>query len=108
MRFADDRLGADGAEIVAVERDVERAARDVGAFLFVDEFGEAIGQLDTAALNADEHEVVSAVRQLEDFHCHTLQRPRHRAGVEENRAVFRFWPRHLGAETYPLRGVTFK
>jgi hypothetical protein len=108
MRFADDGLRADGLEVVAIQRDVERAARDVDPLLVSDELGDSVGQLDAAALNADEQEIGRTVPELEDLHCHTLQRPRHRAGVKENRAFFRFWPRHLGAETYWRCGITFK
>src|SRR2546425_1479170 len=103
VRFADHGFRPDRFQIVAVECDVERPAWNLGrgAFLLLDEFGDALGELDAAALNADEHEIVGAVRQLHDRHGHTLQRPRHRAGVEERGAFFHFWgPRHLEAETY--------
>src|SRR5213078_2988420 len=103
VRLPDHGLGPDGLEIVAVQGDVERAARDLGGgpcFLF-DVFGDAFSQLHAAALDANQHQVVRAVRQLDDFHGHTLQRPRHRAGVKESRACFCFWgPGHLEAETY--------
>ncbi len=94
VRFPNHGVRADGAEVVAIERDVERAARDVGALPVLDEGGDPLGQLDAAALDADEDQVVGTVGELEDFHGHTLQRPRHRAGVEEDRSFFCFWPRH--------------
>src|ERR1041385_5068842 len=89
MGFADDRRRTDGLEIIAIERDVERAAADPrgAAFFVLDELGDALGELDAAALNADEHQVVRS-GQLDDLDRHTLQRPRHGAGVEKSRAAF--------------------
>ena len=61
----------------------ERAARDSDAFVLFDQRGDAFGELDAAPLDADQQEIVGTVRQLEDLDGHTLQRPRHRAGVKD-------------------------
>src|SRR5213076_388070 len=53
VRLTNHRFGTDGFEIVAIEGDVERAAPDPGgaALFLLDEFGDALGELDAAALN---------------------------------------------------------
>src|SRR5215831_16032126 len=57
LGLPDDRLRADGdcrvaAEVVAVERDVERAARDIVARHVVNRLGDASGERDSARTNA--------------------------------------------------------
>src|SRR2546426_921133 len=77
------------------------------AWARLDRFPDDIGlnrQLAAAAVHQDAEGNpfgAAEVRQLHERHGHTLQRPRHRAGVEERGAFFHFWgPRHLEAETY--------
>src|SRR5436309_11206856 len=91
-RLADDGFGADGFEVVAIQGDVEGTTREDYALVLLDELRNPLGQLDAAPLDADEHQVVGAVGQLEHFHGHTLKRPRQGAGVQEDRA---FRPAHL-------------
>ena len=93
-RLADDGFGADGFEVVAIQGDVEGTTREDYALVLLDELRNPLGQLDAAPLDADEHQVVGAVGQLEHFHGHTLKRPRQGAGVQEDRA---FRPAHLEA-----------
>ena len=57
VAFFDDGAGAVGGEVVAVEADVEDAGVDGVLFDVVDELGEALGERDAAALDADEAEV---------------------------------------------------
>src|SRR5690349_9410935 len=91
-RLADDGLGPDRFEVVAIEGDIEGAAGEDHALVFLDERRDPFGQLHTAPLDADEHEIGGAMRQLEHFDGHTLKRPRQGAGVQDDRA---FRPAHL-------------
>jgi len=59
VRLANHGLRPDGAQIVAIERDVERAARDGDAFFLFDQPGDAFGELDAAPLDADQQEIVA-------------------------------------------------
>ena len=97
VRLADDRFRADGGEVVAVEGDVDGASGNLDAFVLLDEFSQPLGQLDAAALDADEHQVLGAVVQLEHFDRHSLERPRQGAGVHHHAAV---GPSHPGPENY--------
>src|SRR6266705_1576330 len=90
--LADHGLGAHGFEVVAVQGDVEGAAGDEQALLLLDELGNPLGQLNAAALDADEDEIIGTVGQLEHFNGHTLKRPRQSAGVQDGGP---FGPAHL-------------
>ena len=78
-RRADNRSRADGLEVVAVERDVERALRNLDSFALFDESDEPAGELHAATLNSDDDEIGRAVVQLDDLVGHSLQRPIDRA-----------------------------
>src|SRR5262245_30864015 len=72
LGLPDDRLRADGgrrvaAEVVAVERDVERAARHVVAGDVVNGFGDAPRQRDTARADADESDFFDSAVAFENF-----------------------------------------
>ena len=56
-----------GGEVVAVEADVENAGVDGGLLDGLDELGDALGEGDAAALDADEAEVGAAVVALDDL-----------------------------------------
>src|SRR5262249_12452475 len=70
LRLADDRTRADGLEIVAVERDVQRTAGDVGLLALADRGDDLRRELDAAALNADDHEIVGPLVQFNDLVGH--------------------------------------
>jgi len=82
-RLAHDGSRPDGLQIVAVEGDVELSAGNTGAFGLVDEALEAVGQLDAAPLDADQHQVVGSAPALDDFGGHAHQRSAERALIEE-------------------------
>jgi hypothetical protein len=82
-RAAHDRARADRLEVVAVERDVERAERHLDALGRVHRAGEPLRDLDAAALDPDEHEPVGAGVELDDLVGHALDRAGHRARVEQ-------------------------
>ena len=63
----DDRLLGDQREVVAVERDVERADREADALMLRDRVGEPMGERDAAALDADEREALGAGVLLDDL-----------------------------------------
>src|SRR2546426_6079602 len=90
--LADHGLRADGLEVVAIQRDVEGAAGNGHALVFLDQPGDPLGELDAAALDADQDQVVGPVGQLEHLHGHTLKRPRQGAGVQDGGP---FGPAHL-------------
>jgi len=60
--------------------------------LLLDQLGDPLGQLDAASLDADQHEVVGPVGELEHCDRHMLKRPRHSAGVQDGGP---FGPAHL-------------
>src|SRR2546429_49220 len=86
-------LGPPGLEVAGVEGDTGGAAGPARSRVLLDRLGDPFGELDAAPLDADEHEIVGAMGELEPFYRHTLQRPRHGAGVQDDRAV---GPAHLG------------
>ena len=81
--LADDGPWPDGLEVVAIEGDVELADGNGGAFGLIDEALQAVGQLDAAALDADEHQAVGAPGALDDFRGHAHQGPAECALVEK-------------------------
>ena len=62
-----DGLCGDGGEVVAIEADVEDADRDVEAFERLDFRGQALGDGDAAAADADEGEAIEILAFFEDF-----------------------------------------
>jgi len=67
VAFFDDRARACGGKVVAIEADVEYAGID-GRFLDgPDELGDALGEGNAAAFDADEAEVGAAVIALDDL-----------------------------------------
>src|SRR5271170_3516690 len=63
----DDRLRADGGKIVAVERDVYGADRDLHAGEIFDGFRQTFGEGDAAAADADQREVFGAAALFHNF-----------------------------------------
>ena len=63
----DDGLLGDHREVVAVERDVERPDRDLGAFVLGDGGGDPTGERHATALDADEQETFGARLLLDDL-----------------------------------------
>ena len=101
-RLPDDRPRADGLEVVAVERDVERALRHLGFLALGDGRYDLRRELDAAALNADDDEIVGAVVQLDDLVGHAPERSIERARVED---CGLFWGRSHGARNIADPGV---
>src|SRR5579863_5546078 len=62
-----DGLRADGGKIIAVERDVYRADRDLHAGEIFDGFGQAFRERNAAAADSDQREVVRAAAFFDDF-----------------------------------------
>ncbi len=83
--LAHHRPGADGLEIVSIEGDVELAAGEVRAFGGIDQALQSVGQLDAAALDADEDELLGASASLDDLTRHARQRAAESAVVEKRR-----------------------
>ena len=80
----DDGARPDRLQVVAVERDVERAARHVGLLALADAGHDARRELDAAALDSNDDEVVRAVVQLDDLVGHPTQRAVDGARVEDD------------------------
>ena len=79
--LADERPGTHGLQVVAIQGDVERASGDVMPGPGPDQLGQPVGQLDTAALNADQHQPIGTACKLADFLGHTSQSPLNPAGI---------------------------
>src|SRR6185437_8906169 len=62
--------------------DVERATRDVHVLALLHHGGETIGELHAAALDANEHEAVGAIIELDDLVCHAAERAIHGPRIE--------------------------
>ena len=73
---AHDRLRADGVahQVVAIERDVERPDRHLGAADAGHQRGQAPRERHTAPLDADERQFLDAARPLEDLVGNARQR----------------------------------
>src|SRR5687768_10707940 len=84
----DDGSRPNRLEIVAVERDVERTLRHGRPFTTLNHFHDAIGELNSTALNTDDDQVLSAFVDLDDFDRHALEGALDGPGVEDRR-VFR-------------------
>ena len=69
LRAADDRLRPDGVahQVVAIERDVERAGRHVVAGDLLQAAREAPRDVDAARTDADQREVIDAFVAFDDF-----------------------------------------
>src|SRR6185437_9830875 len=80
--WTDHGTRPDGLQIVAIERDVERATRDVHVLALLHHGGETIGELHAAALDANEHEAVGAIIELDDLVCHAAERAIHGPRIE--------------------------
>ena len=76
------RPGGLVAQVVAVHRDVEAPDGYLGALDLTDQVGEAVGQLDAAAGDAEQDEVVGTLVVLEDLVRDATQRPGHVARGE--------------------------
>src|SRR5205085_890152 len=74
----DDRL-----EVVAIEGDVEGAAGNLRLLAIGDDGYNARRELDAAALNSDDHEVVGPLVQLENLIGHASQRSIDRTVLEQ-------------------------
>jgi hypothetical protein len=72
-------------QIVAIQRDVERAGRHVVAVDVVQRPRDPAGQRHTARANSDERNVVKAAIALEDFVSNPGQRPPHPVRVHYER-----------------------
>jgi len=60
--FVQHRVGVRVAvHIIAVKRDVQFAYRDIDAFKIFDPFGDALGQIDAARLDANQNQVLGAI-----------------------------------------------
>ena len=81
------RSWADGLQVVAVERDVERAARNPDLFALIENVGEAVAELHTSPLNSHEDQIVDSVKQLDDLVGHATEGARERARVEHGRGL---------------------
>src|SRR6185503_11125541 len=78
----DHRTGTHGLQIIAVQRDVERALGDGGLLAIGDQRDDAGGELHATALDADDHEAFGAVVQLDDLVRHAPEGTRERSGVQ--------------------------
>ena len=78
------------ADVVAVERDVERAVDGLAVLERRDRRGQAPRQRNAARVQADEHDVLGAVIALDDLVRDASQRPAEIGGVEDLR------PQYLG------------
>ena len=65
--FVHFRAMPDGREIVAIQRDVERADRDVGFFDASQDLGQPLRQRHAAAHDADQSEVGDAIVFFDDL-----------------------------------------
>src|SRR5688572_18557395 len=71
-------------QVIAIQRDVERAPCDASTFAFVDESGYPLGQLDAAALDADKDQVIRSRKKLDHLIGHASQCASHGPRVEHN------------------------
>src|SRR5947207_1272271 len=72
-------------EIVAVQRNVERALWHGHALTLVDHLYEPIGKLHAATLYSNEDQIVRTAIELDDLHRHALQGALDGPGVEDRR-----------------------
>ena len=86
VRSADHR-GPAHAQVVAVERDVERADRQRGAVDLGDLRGQAVREADAAGAQADERQILGAAVLLEDLVGDAGEGPVERGLVEDLRLL---------------------
>src|SRR5262249_17278147 len=87
LRLADDRPRAGRLEVVRVERDVQRALRDVRFFPIADGGHDTRRELSPAALNSYNDEIVGPVVQFYDLVGDSPERPVKGPGVEHRRLL---------------------
>ena len=81
------RIEAALGEVVAVQRDVERADGRASALECLDGSREALGERDATRLDADEHEALEATVALDDLVREACERPAHAFLVEDDAAA---------------------
>ena len=67
VRFLDHRFGAEGGEVIAIERDIKRADGDWGIFHALDDLSQALGQGHAAATDSDQTQGLDAAVFFNDF-----------------------------------------
>ena len=77
-------FGQRGRGIVAIERDVDAADRDVAAFELANPVGDPIGDRNAAAPDRDQHQALGPAMPLDDLARDAAQAPRHAVGVEQH------------------------
>src|SRR5947209_7636339 len=85
VRALDQRLGGDGRQVVAIERDVEDADGDLLPLHGLDLGGDLLGEGDAAGADAGQQEPGEIGLALHDLPRHTPDDPRHLLGVEDRR-----------------------
>jgi putative copper resistance protein D len=100
---SDDRTRTYCLQVIAIQRDIERAARDLRLLAIEDVGYNSRRELNPAALNSDDHEVVGPLVQLENLVSHASQRSVDRTGVE----LCGLWSRLCDAE-YGMAGRGIK
>src|SRR5688572_12364630 len=83
-RLPDDGPRANRLQVIAVQRDVERASGDAYSFAFIDEGGDTLGELNATALDADQDQVIRSRKKLDYLIGHASQRASHGPRVEHN------------------------
>src|SRR5690606_33925349 len=81
---ADARIRKARRRVVAVERDVDGAHRDLPSFELLQPVGEAAGEWHAAASDADEDQPLRSARPLRELPGHAAQAAFHTVGVQEN------------------------
>jgi hypothetical protein len=71
-------------DVVAVERDVQLAERDLGARQLGDAAAQALGDRDAARVDADEGDALELGIPLDDLVRDPRQRPVDRLGIEDS------------------------
>ena len=75
LRGLHDRLGADGREVVAVERDIESADRNFDVREAANLLGQTLGKRNAAPANADQSQVFRPAALFDDFVRQSAERP---------------------------------
>src|SRR5204863_5480533 len=86
-RFTHHRRVTDASQIVAIERDIERAERQVDAFVTADRFLEPRGDEITARANADERESGKIAIPFDDLMRDPSDRSADVIGREDDRQL---------------------
>ena len=93
-----------GGDVVAVEGDVERADRHLDPFEGGDGLGQPLGHHDAPGVEADQHDVVSAVVPLDDLVCDPGDGPFQVVGLEDP-GPEKPMPRTRRVRGSPSRGI---